>query len=363
MRSIYLPNFSYGEDSLEKISEEVTKFGDKTVIIYGEKAWKASSERILKYLRKSDIKIIDKITYGKDSTYENVNKLIARVDKNNVDFIIAVGGGKCIDTVKVFADEINKPIFTIPTIASNCSPITKISVMYNNDGSFCKIHELNRIVEHCFIDPVIIMNSPIKYFWAGMGDAMAKHIESEWSMLGGEKLDFPTEFGINSGYMCYSPIIKYGKKAFEDMKKGILSKELLKTILNVIISPAIVSLTVNSNYNGGIAHALFYGFTSRDNIEKNHLHGEVVAYGTLINLIVDKNKKKFKEVFNFNKGIGLPTKLKDLDIDADDLLEDVISIALKNQELKHTPYKVDREIIYEAIKSLERINIDDKIDI
>ena len=41
-------------------------------------------------------------------------------------------------------------------------------------------------------------------------------------------------------------------------------------------------------YNGGIAHALFYGLTKRKHIEKGHLHGEVVSYGTLVNLMVDK---------------------------------------------------------------------------
>lgn len=356
MKSIYLPSFTFGEDCFKKFKEEIKKYGNRVAIIYGEKAWNSSQTRISLYLEKYCLRIVIKIMYGKDSSYENADKIIKKLGKENFDSIISVGGGKCIDISKVVAEKLNKPVFTIPTIASNCAAITKISVMYNPDGSFNRIHTLKKIPEHSFIEPNIIINSPIKYFWAGMGDAIAKHIESEWSMLGGEKLNYSTEMGINAGKLCYFPIIKNGKKAYQDMSDKILSEELIKTYLNVIISPGIVSLTVDPEYNGGIAHALFYGFTSRKKIEQNHLHGEIVAYGTLINLLVDSNFNKFNEVFQFNKEMGLPLKLKDLGVEDGDNLDDVIKVALENQELKHTPYKVDREKIYNAIQKLENIS-------
>lgn len=42
-------------------------------------------------------------------------------------------------------------------------------------------------------------------------------------------------------------------------RKGVISRELEETILNIIISPGIVSVSAHPDYNGGIAHALFYG--------------------------------------------------------------------------------------------------------
>ncbi|MFR3752757.1 MAG: iron-containing alcohol dehydrogenase [Enterocloster sp.] len=58
------------------------------------------------------------------------------------DVLLAVGGGKCVDTVKLAADLLRKPVFTIPTIASNCAPVTKLSIMYGEDGTFEKVERV-----------------------------------------------------------------------------------------------------------------------------------------------------------------------------------------------------------------------------
>ena len=108
------------------------------------------------------------------------------------------------------------------------------------------------------------------------------------------------------------------------------------TILNIIVSPGVVSVSVHPDYNGGIAHALFYGLTKRKHIEKGHLHGEVVSYGTLVNLMVDKDWDKLKQAYGVNKAIGLPVCLSDLELEKDDKLEDVLEATLANQEMVHT---------------------------
>ena len=225
--------------------------------------------------------------------------------------------------------------------------------MYHEDGSFCDIPRLHHVPAHCFIDPRIILAAPIKYFRAGIGDAMAKNVESEWSAKAGEPLDYGSELGITAGKLCFYPFLKEGKKALKDAEAGVVTEELEDCILNVAISPGIVSVSVHPYYNGGIAHALFYGLTCRKHIEKNHLHGEVVSYGTLVNLMVDQNMEKLKLAYDFNKEVGLPTCLADLELEKGDPLEDVLRITMENQELTHTPYPVDAKMIHEAILKLE----------
>ena len=73
-------------------------------------------------------------------------------------------------------------------------------------------------------------------------------------------------------------------------------KNWKKVLLNIIITPGIVSVSVHSDYVGGIAHALFYGLTRRRQIEENYLHGDVVAYGTLVNLMVDRDWVSWKRL-------------------------------------------------------------------
>ena len=47
------------------------------------------------------------------------------------DVVFAIGGGKAIDTVKTAAEELDKTVFSVPTICSNCSSATAIAVVYN----------------------------------------------------------------------------------------------------------------------------------------------------------------------------------------------------------------------------------------
>lgn len=99
--------------------------------------------------------------------------------------------------------------------------------------------------------------------------------------------------------------------------------------------------------------ALFYGLTKREHIEKKYLHGEVVSYGTLVNLMVDKDWDKLKMAYGVNKSIDLPVCLADLELEKDDKLEDVLEATMANQEMTHTPYPVTKEMIYQAIQDLE----------
>ena len=42
--------------------------------------------------------------------------------------------------------------------------------------------------------------------------------------------------------MCFYPMLEKAEKAMEDAAKGVISRELEETILNIIISPGIVSV-------------------------------------------------------------------------------------------------------------------------
>ena len=78
----------------------------------------------------------------------------------------------------------------------------------------------------------------------------------------------------------------------------------------------------------------------REHIEKNHLHGEVVSYGTLVRLMMDGQHEMLKKAYAFHRQIGLPVCLADLELSGDDPLSDVLEMAEQNQELNHVPYPV-----------------------
>lgn len=350
MKQLYLPRYTIGADAYEYLKPILSDYGKKTALIHGEKAYAACKEPLLEALR--DFEIVAEFVYGHEATYENVAKICADPDVKNADFLIGIGGGKCLDTVKVAAERLQKPLFTVATIASTCAAVTKISIMYNLDGTFKEVYKLKEPPVHCFINSQIIAEAPHQYLWAGMGDTMAKHVECVFSAKN-DVLDFASSYGRTISSMCFDPVIEKGEKAYEDAKKHVVSEDLEEIIQSILIATGSVSLSVHADYNSALAHALFYGLTCRSHIEKEHLHGEVVSYGTLVQLLMDGQKEQLKRAYAFHKAIGLPVCLKDLGIDREDPMEDILKLTEENPELVHVPYPVTKEMIHASMMALE----------
>ena len=106
--SIYLPQFTIGEDAFDAFSVEMGRYGNKVVIVHGERAWNASKEYVLPALEKAGLTVTGEILYGHEATYANTQKIAESPEVIDADMVIAVGGGKCIDTVKLAADYVNE---------------------------------------------------------------------------------------------------------------------------------------------------------------------------------------------------------------------------------------------------------------
>ena len=91
-------------------------------------------------------------------------------------------------------------------------------------------------------------------------------------------------------------------------------------------------------------------------IEREHLHGEVVAYGTLVQLAMDGQEAEIKKLYDFYKKIKLPTSLKDIGLGNDrDALEEVLEETVNGPDMEHLPYSVTKDMVFDAIQKLEEI--------
>ncbi|MGL4791338.1 MAG: iron-containing alcohol dehydrogenase family protein, partial [Anaerotignaceae bacterium] len=90
-------------------------------------------------------------------------------------------------------------------------------------------------------------------------------------------------------------------------------------------------------------------------IEEHHLHGEVVSYGVLCMLMMDKQMDKLAEIYKFMKSINLPTKLADMDVSIDQI-EPVLDSAITKYDLEVSPYKITKDMMRQAIIDLEEYN-------
>lgn len=325
--NVCLPSYSVGEDCYKDIPHITRRYGTKAVVIGGKTAMEKAKDAILRGIQGSNIEILDFLWYGGDSNMENVEKLKNDLLVQSADMIFAVGGGRACDTVKTVGDILDKPIFTFPTLASNCAGCTAICVIYNEDGSFKEYYYLDEPPCHTFINTRIIAESPYDMFWAGIGDALSKEYEVLFACRDKHLYHVPL-LGLGIAKTCTSPLIDLGKKALYDCKNKVASFELEQVALDIIMLTGIVSnCEVHINqpdpsdryyYNSSLAHCVYYGCSLIPECEK-HLHGEIVAFGVLCLLTYDNEFEARDKIIQFNKSVGLPVTMEEIGLTEKDL--------------------------------------------
>lgn len=352
---VHLPSYSIGDKIYEKIGPVCESYGKKVLVIGGRKALAAAYDKIAAYVAQTNLEIIGTEIYGENCTYATVERLRALPLYQEADMVFGVGGGKALDTVKCLCIPDDKPVFSFPTIASNCAATTSVSILYNEDGTFLKPHFFIRPVMHAFIDTQIIAQAPSQYMWAGIGDTYAKYYEAMISSRD-ERLEHFTAVGVAVSQMCRDPLLLYSAQALEDHKQGLCTYAVEQVVLAIVVTTGIASIFLTKDYtpdyNSGLAHAIFYALTAYPVIEERHLHGEVVAFGILIALLVDGQKEEFEKIYELNKSIGLPTQLSDIEI-APAQWEECLDRIPTMSDVAHYPYKVTRPMLEDAMKTLE----------
>lgn len=355
---MHLPSYSIGDKSYSKIVNVCSDYGRTVLMIGGKKALSAAEEKIRKAIEGSSLEVIGVEIYGHDCTYAAVERLRNMEIYRQADMVFAVGGGKAVDTCKCLCIDDDKPIFSFPTIASNCAATTSVSIMYNEDGTFLKPHFFVRPVMHAFIDTEIIAHAPVQYMWAGIGDTYAKYYEAAISSRG-ETLEHYTALGVNVSQMCKDPVLRYGRKGLEDHKNQIASYELEQLVLSIVVTTGIASIFLTRDftpdYNSGLAHAIFYALTKYPVIEKKHFHGEVVGFGVLFALLCDGQKEEFEKIFEFNRSIGLPVSIEQIDISKEEFRETITRVPFMS-DVRHYPYEITEKMLYDAWEMLEERN-------
>ncbi len=348
--TVMLPDYSIGEHCYEKIGFVTRHFGKKVVLIGGKTALSKAKDAILDAIKDTPLEVIDTIWYGGNASTDNIDALVANESVQKADLVFGIGGGRAVDTCKVVADKLNKPMFAFPTVASNCAACTAVSVVYNPDGSLNSYYYPAPAV-HTFINTAIIADSPEDLFWAGIGDTLAKECEAELASRA-DQLFHTTLLGIQVSHSCTSPILEYGEQAYTDFKAKKVTFALQQVILDIIMSTGIVSnLTCGGEeyyYNSSLAHC-FYNASTVLPQSHNHLHGEIVSFGVLVLLTYDGQLELRNTVAAFNKRMGLPTTLADLDIVDEADLDKLVDKAPSIMEWGKVPEPATKEKFKQAI--------------
>ena len=351
--TLFLPAWSIGPDVYNEVYGIVRPRGTKVAVIGGKTAMAKALPALTAALAGTDLELSEPIWFGGEASYENADMLAEMAEVKNADMIFAIGGGRAVDTCKMTADKLDKPLYTFPTLSSNCAGCTTIAITYYPDGAMRDIFYPKRCPIHTFMNSTIIASSPEQYLWAGIGDSLAKEFESEFASRNDVANNDTTHeglMGIALARCCTGPLTGYGAKALEQIRNHEDGYELQQVVLAIVITAGLVSNMTSDPerfYNSSMAHAFYDGCTVCPGAHK-HLHGELVSLGILVLLTLDKQFERRDALLPFYDSIKLPITMDDVELKEEDL-DALYELAHNTTEWAACSYYPTKEEFVQAI--------------
>ncbi|MFT8318007.1 MAG: iron-containing alcohol dehydrogenase family protein [Sporolactobacillus sp.] len=338
-----------GEDSLKYLEEVVHDF-THPVIVTGSRSYAAFKRR---YGEKQDWPIYQ---YDGSASLEDIERLTGQIKQT--DAVLAIGGGKLIDTAKGVAARRKARLIAIPTTLGTCAPYSTHSILYTPDHVF-KTREYHKNAAYLLlIDYQLLLDSPRFLFLGGIGDTLAKWYESESITRHEDYLEPVVELGPKlAAKETRENLFKFAEEAVKDFENKKLSrafKNIVDTI--IVISGTVGGFGTRFGRSSG-AHAIHNAMSE---IPETHQipHGVKVAYGVLVLLITEKESATAKKLLPFYRALGLLTSLKQFQIkDTDGAKRIIAEISSASDSKYHYAIpEITAEDVIDGIDELERYN-------
>ncbi len=195
----------FGPDSMNALADELKNYGERVQLIYGTGSCLKNGiyDQVIEALNKAGKKVVEDAGVMPNPTIEKLREGVKIARDNNVDFLLAVGGGSCVDYAKAVSVSINcdedpwekyfvnfeEPTCDIVPVGSVLTMVGTGSEM--NGGSVISNHETKIKSGHVFgvdvfpkfsvLNPEFTLTVPKYQMLAGIYDIMNHIMEQYFS--------------------------------------------------------------------------------------------------------------------------------------------------------------------------------------
>ncbi len=347
-----------GDGATFLLGQELRQLGHSgTILLVASQVVRQQLEAIWREVLDEEGIALEILTFGGECSQSEIDAGCAAAEASAASVIIGAGGGKCLDTARAIAGHLDLPAVCCPSLASSDAPCSALSAVYTDDGDFDHYIFYKKNPDLVLVDTRVIANAPVRYLIGGLGDAIATWFEAR-TVVEARSLNqlhgTTTMSGAALARLCYDTLIEDAVDACRSVEVGAVTPALERIVeANTLLS----GLGFES---GGlaIAHSVHNGLTTARETH-DYLHGEKVAFGLLVQLVVEgRPSSEIETVLAFNRSVGLPVSLADLGLTstARQTLEAVAERAVAESETAHhEPFTVSAQMIYDGILAADAI--------
>ncbi len=295
------------------LSQYTADFGREVFVVITKSLYR-NYTAMLKDMYKDTGSQVTCVVFGGEATVEELYRLTALAVEVHCDVVVGIGGGKVMDAAKYVGIHTDSAMVICPTVVSTDAPTSGLSVTYTAEGVHSKTLYYKRNPDLVLVDSKIITQSPLRLFVSGMGDAVAA-------------------------------------------RDAVAAGECNEAVENIIeVNTLLSGIGVESVGCAG-AHSLNSGFTALPAC-RVATHGEVVAFGTLCELVLEAwPQETVDAVLDFCGRVGLPITLAEIGL-GDATPEDLQLVASRTCKAAHIvaePVPVDEAAIIAAIRGADAL--------
>jgi len=313
-RSIVGPwRFVCGEGVLRDIGHHAKALGGTALLMGGETALRLTAPTITAALEAQGVAWHEERGPHVTKRRAEVDALVAVGREQGVDLAIAVGGGRVGDAAKSIARALSVPLITCPTVAASNGPGT-FSGMIEGDAQRSVWY---RGPDVLIADTRVIIQAGARWLNSGMGDCLPFGGMAEMTERLGRTTGVEAAMGLTDCYptlaaqalakLTYETILEHGEEAHRAAERGIVNEAFNKVVEAVVYCSA---MAVGACGGVGNDHGYHPGNFAR--CERELYHGEGVAFGALVNVILFRwERERVLRQLRFTRAVGLPTTFAD----------------------------------------------------
>jgi glycerol dehydrogenase len=299
---------------LARSGEHIAGIGRHLFIISGRRAFEAIQDQFIPALDAHHIRHHIEFYSGK-TTAEDIAGFAKAA--SGFDALVAIGGGKVIDLGKAAAEDAKIPVIAIPTVASNCSAYTSLTVVYNKEGGYAAYRRLARAPELILADTGVLRRAPKRYIAAGMGDTLAKWLEA-FNFFGPSYASVNEILGVTIARMAYDLVLAHYQEvyALAETSAETEGRDVFVDMVDAILLLAgLIGSIRGGKHVAAYVHPLHDALTQLPET-RGLIHGELVAFANAVQLaLFRQDETRVREMLDFNRRLKLPVTLDDLGLE------------------------------------------------